>query len=114
MTTPLFFVASHMQWNITAKPPSMLSKQIPPAISTNLLERARYSIHIPLDDTYDELCLVPDLDDGSVTYTRLFDALHEYYHNDPRRIQSLGKFTEFGGVVVFPLGDRSRLVVNMI
>lgn len=94
------------------KPPSTLSPFQARSIilNHNVLQRARHVINVPIDDTMEQVCVVPDRDDGAVSYQRLFDALYEYYHHDPRRLESVDEHTAFGGIMVIG----SRLVVNLI
>jgi hypothetical protein len=107
---PIFFLGSHVRWNLTT-PPSKISTFQAQSVILNqkVLRRARHIIHAPLDDAFDQLCVLPDTGDGGVTYRRLFDALYEYYHQEAR-LKGIDGHVTFGGIMVIG----SRLVVNLV
>jgi hypothetical protein len=76
-------------------------KVLPPKI----LERTQSIIHVPDGDTLDQVCIIPDLEDGGVSYERLFGALYDYF--EANEFQSIGEYSEFCGIIV--VGNRAIL-----
>lgn len=105
------FLGTHVRWNMTLPPAAKISatqlQRV--AISPRTLERIRYTIHVPIHDELDEVCVIPDADDGSVSYLRLFDALYEFHvETDFKCLR--GKHKMFGGIVVI----ENRALLNVI
>ena len=98
------FLGSHVRWNMSRPPASNVSafnlrcKILPPKI----VQQIQSTLHIPLEDDLEQLCLLPDTEDGGITYDRLFGALHEYFET-----RDLDEYPEFGGLIV--VGDRCIL-----
>lgn len=125
------FLSSDIRWNMrsvpTALPKTMLQAIALPA---KLVHKAKSTIYVPVFDSCDEVCLVPDCDDGAITYKQLFEALYEYYDQtmhpiefpkdlqpyakDIRRIDGLGIYVEYGGFIAYDLLDGGyRLTLNL-
>jgi hypothetical protein len=102
------FVGTHVRWNMTIRPAKIPIKVLGP----NLLKRVNHTIHVPLDDDYDRLCILPDRLDGSLTYSGLFDALYTYYNQRiscTKRIDHVGMYTSYNGLVV----TETRILLNL-
>ena len=125
------FLSSDIRWNVRSIP-STLPKTVLHSVvlPSNLVHKARSTIYVPVFDGCDEVCIVPDCDDGAITYNRLFEVLYEYYDQtmhptefpkdlhphtqDVRRIDGLGDYVEYGGFIVYDLLDEGyRLTLNL-
>lgn len=102
------FLGTHVRWNMMSRPAKIPILVLDP----HVLRRMKYTLYVPVYDTFEEVCLIPDRDDGSITYTRLFEILHEYYGqvvDGEKRIKSVGEHTTFNGLVATP----TRLLLNL-
>ena len=92
-----------------ALPPPPTKISTPHFIDRKTLRSADYTLH-----TIDEqICILPDMDTGGITYAGLCNALYEYYQQPiltQKRIDTLGPYTYFDGLVVT---ESSRLLVNL-
>lgn len=115
------FLTSDVRWNLRQSPSTLPRKILKTvALPSNLVQRAKSTIYVPVFNACEEVCIVPDRLDGAITYKRLFHALYEYYDETMdtsthiKRIDGVGEFVGYGGFIAYDLlDDGYKLTLNL-